>query len=45
MTPEARRVAVLGGVRIPTRAEVHWTLPDGPFTHFQATITAVELTS
>jgi Family of unknown function (DUF6544) len=33
----------LGGVRIPTRGEVHWTLPDGPFRYFRGTITGVEL--
>jgi hypothetical protein len=25
--------AVLGGIRVPTRAEVGWELPDGPFTY------------
>ena len=34
---------VLGGVRIPTHAEVHWTLPDGPFTYFRANVTGLEL--
>ncbi len=25
----------LGGIRVPTRAEVAWLLPDGPFTYFR----------
>jgi hypothetical protein len=37
--------AVLGGIRIPTRAEVHWELPDGPFTYWRGTVTSVELTN
>lgn len=37
--------ALLGGVRVPTRAEVRWELPDGPFTYWRGTITAVELRS
>jgi hypothetical protein len=35
--------AVVGGVRVPTRAEVRWELADGPFTWFRATITSLEL--
>jgi hypothetical protein len=35
--------AVLGGVRVPTRGEVRWDLPEGPFTYWRGTITAVEL--
>ena len=35
----------LRGIRIPTKAEVHWTLPDGPFTYFRATVTGLELLS
>jgi hypothetical protein len=34
---------VVGGIGIPTRAEVSWELPDGPFTWFRATITTLEL--
>ena len=34
--------AVLGGVRIPTRAEVRWELPDGPFTYWRGTVTSLE---
>lgn len=34
---------VIGGVRIPTEAEVHWQLPEGPFTYWRGTITSVEL--
>ena len=28
-----------GGVRIPTRAEVSWLLPEGPFTYFRGVVT------
>jgi hypothetical protein len=35
--------AELGGVRLPTRAEVRWELPDGPFTYWRGTVTSVEL--
>jgi Family of unknown function (DUF6544) len=34
---------VVGGVRIPTHAEVRWQLPEGPFTYWRGTITSVEL--
>ena len=34
---------VVGGVRIPTRAEVYWRLREGPFTYWRGTITSVEL--
>jgi hypothetical protein len=34
---------VIGGVRIPTRAEVSWELPDGVFTYFRCRITGLEL--
>jgi hypothetical protein len=34
--------AVACGVRIPTRAEVRWELPDGPFTHWRGTVTSLE---
>jgi hypothetical protein len=46
---ESRWVAVfsgydeLGGIRIPTRAEVRWELPDGPFTYWIGEVTAVDL--
>ncbi|HZP73698.1 MAG TPA: DUF6544 family protein [Gaiellaceae bacterium] len=30
----------LAGVRMPTRAEVSWLLPDGPFTYFRGCVTA-----
>ena len=33
----------LGGIRVPTRAEVRWELPDGPFTYWRGTITSLEL--
>jgi hypothetical protein len=32
---------VVGGVRIPTRGEVRWELPDGLFTYWRATITSL----
>jgi hypothetical protein len=32
----------LGGIRIPTRAEVRWELPDGPFTYWIGEVTAVD---
>jgi Family of unknown function (DUF6544) len=35
--------AEIGGIRIPTRAEVHWELPDGPLTYFRGEIVGVEL--
>lgn len=34
---------VVGGIGIPTRAEVSWELPDGLFTWFRATVTTLEL--
>jgi len=34
--------AELGGVRVPTVAEVAWELADGPFTYFSARVEAVE---
>jgi hypothetical protein len=33
----------LGGVRLPTRGEVRWELPEGPFTYWRGTITSLEL--
>jgi hypothetical protein len=33
----------LGGVWIPTRGEVRWELPDGPFTYWRGTVTSLEL--
>ncbi len=39
------RSAVVGGVRLPTRGEVRWELPDGPFTYWRGTITSLELGS
>ena len=33
----------LGGVRVPTRGEVRWELPDGPFTYWRGRITSLEL--
>jgi hypothetical protein len=35
--------AELGGVRIPTRAEVRWELPEGPFVYWRGTVTALAL--
>lgn len=33
----------LGGIRVPTRAEVRWELADGPFTYWIGHVTAVDL--
>jgi hypothetical protein len=38
-----RDYGVIGGIRIPTDAEVRWQLPEGPFTYWQCTIASVEL--
>jgi hypothetical protein len=35
--------AVVGGVRIPRRAEVRWELADGPFTYWRGAVTALEI--
>jgi hypothetical protein len=35
--------AELSGIRLPTKAEVRWDLPDGPFTYWSGEITALEL--
>lgn len=35
--------ATVGGIRVPTRAEVGWELPDGPFVYWQGIITDIEL--
>ncbi|MEZ0077401.1 hypothetical protein ABH927_006787 [Planotetraspora sp. GP83] len=45
-TAWAGRVAdftTIGGIRIPTRAEVGWELPDGPFVYWQGTVTDIAL--
>ncbi len=33
----------LAGLHVPTRGEVRWELPDGPFSYWRGTITSVEL--
>lgn len=33
----------IGAVRLPTRGEVRWILPDGPFTYWRGEITSLEL--
>ncbi len=33
--------ASLDGIRIPTRGEVRWELPDGPYTYWRGTITSL----
>ena len=33
----------LGGVLVPTRGEVRWELPEGPFTYWRGTITSLEV--
>ncbi|MFF0174005.1 DUF6544 family protein [Micromonospora profundi] len=35
--------ATIGGIRVPTRAEVGWELPDGPFVYWQGTVSDVVL--
>ena len=45
-TPFAEELSnyeVLGGVRVPTRTEVRWDLPEGPFVYFRVKITDLEL--
>ncbi len=34
---------VLGGLRVPTAAEVSWTLPAGPFTYWRGRVTDLRL--
>jgi hypothetical protein len=38
-----RDYQIRGCVRIPTRAEVRWELPEGPFTYSRGTIAALEM--
>lgn len=33
----------VGGLRVPTRTEVSWELPDGRFTYFRGRVTGLEL--
>jgi hypothetical protein len=33
---------VFGGIRMPTRGEVRWELPEGPFTYWRGTVTSAE---
>ncbi|MBA2297012.1 MAG: hypothetical protein H0W14_03110 [Actinobacteria bacterium] len=40
---EFSNYGVLGGVRVPTRAEVRWDLPEGPFVYFRAQLTEAAL--
>ena len=40
---EVSHYEVLGGVRVPTRAEVRWDLPGAPFVYFRGQITELEL--
>ena len=35
--------ALLGGTRIPTRAEAYWELEDGRFVYWRGRVTSVEL--
>jgi hypothetical protein len=32
----------LGGIRLPTTAEVSWELPEGPFTYWRGEITSLK---
>lgn len=36
-------LATTGGICVPTRAEVGWELPDGPFVYWRGTVTDVAL--
>ena len=38
---EFSRYATLGGTRIPTRGEVRWELPAGPFTYWRCEVTSL----
>ena len=38
----ARAYAHIGAVRLPTRGEVRWILPDGPYTYWRGEITSLE---
>lgn len=33
----------VGGVRVPTRGEVRWDLPEGPFSYWRGRVTSLEL--
>jgi hypothetical protein len=33
----------LGGVRVPTRGEAHWELPEGRYTYFRGRVTSLQL--
>ncbi len=33
----------VGGLRVPTRAEVRWELPEGPFTYWLGRITSLDV--
>ena len=37
---EYRRYEILGGMRLPTEAEVYWTLPEGRFVYWRGTVTS-----
>ncbi len=37
--------ASFGGVRVPTKGEVRWELPEGPFTYWRSRIASFELRS
>lgn len=39
---EYRRPEVLGGMRMPTEAEVYWDLPAGRFVYWRGTVTSAE---
>ena len=40
---EFSNYGVLGGARVPTRAEVRWDLPKGAFVYFRAQVTEAAL--
>jgi hypothetical protein len=39
---EYRHHTSFGGIRMPSRGEVRWELPEGPFTYWRGTITAAD---
>jgi hypothetical protein len=42
-TAEFGGYGMLGGIRAPTRAEVRWELPEGPFVYWRGTVTSLDL--
>ena len=40
---EFSRYATLDGIRIPTRAEVYWDLPEGRFVYWRARLVSAQM--